>query len=223
MHCRTALGFGVAAALAAAAGADAGTYSFVNITNNNAADAAAGESQLRVDVDAYGTNQVLFTFYHVGSTRMAITDVYFDDGTLLGLADLIDADQNGGDSGVDFSTGASPGNLPGGNGVGFQATAGFTADSDAPTFHNGVAPGETLGVIFDLKAGKTYASVLEALAIGFPEGGLVIGVHVQGFEGGGSEAFITNGGGMEIVPLPAGVTLGAAGLAPLALRRRRRA
>jgi hypothetical protein len=221
MNCRTALGIGVVAALGFGAAAHAETYTFKNITNNNSTDASAGEAQLRVDVEAYGTNQVLFTFYHIGTVQMSITDVYFDDGTLLGIADLIDADQNGGDAGVDFSTGASPGNLPGGNPVGFQATAGFTADSDSPAFHNGVAPGETLGVIFDLKAGKDFQSVIDALAIGFPEGGLVIGIHVQGFEGGGSEAFITYGG--EMIPLPAGVTLGAAGLAPLALRRRRRA
>ena len=199
------------------ASAGAATYSFTNITNNNAMSAAQGELQLLVDVEAYGANQVLFTFYHAGDIQMSITDVYFDDGTLLGIADLIDKDQNSGDVGVDFSTGARPRNLPGGNNVGFEATAGFSADSNSPTQPMGVNPGETLGVIFDLKTGKDFQSVLDALEIGFGDGGLVIGIHVQGFDGGFSESFITH----EMIPLPAGAALGLAGLAPLALRRRR--
>jgi hypothetical protein len=82
----------------------------------------------------------------------------------------------------------------------------------------GVNPGESLGVIFDLQAGKDFQSVLDALELGFAEGGLVIGIHVQGFANGESESFITH----EMIPLPMGATLGLAGLAPLALRRRRR-
>ena len=196
-------------------GASAETYTFCGITNNNSESTAAGEAQLRVDVTDAGAGQVLFTFYHVGDVQMSITDIYFDDGTLLGIASIDDSDP-----GVEFSLGADPGNLPGGNSVGFEATAGMTADSDPPAQPNGVNPGETVGILFNLQAGKTFADVLAALEIGFGEGGLVIGIHVQGFDGGWSEAFITCEP-PRTVPAPAGVALGLAGLAPVVTRRRR--
>jgi len=55
------------------------------------------------------------------------------------------------------------------------------------------------------------------------EGGLRIGLQVQGFEDGGSEQFVNNGPPGEVIPLPGPAALGLAGLSPLALRRRRRA
>jgi opacity protein-like surface antigen len=133
------------------------TYSFVCITNNNAGNAAIGEAQLFVDVSAI-TNQVLFTFRNIGPQPCFIRGVYFDDGTLLALADLIDKDQNGGDPNVDFSQGASPPDLPGRNNISppFNTTAGFLAAADSPgTNKDGVDPYESLGVIFNLKTGKT--------------------------------------------------------------------
>jgi hypothetical protein len=201
--------------VAGAAEATSSTYNFYNITGNSPVDAAAGEMQLSVTISDYGPGQVLFTFHNSGPSAMSITDVYFDDGSLLALADLIDADQNGGDAGVDFTQDASPADLPGG-GQKFNTTAGFSADSDSPmTQQSGVNPGETLGVIFDLQAGLNYSDVISALALGYEEGGLVIGIHVQGFDGGGSESFTT------MIPLPTPALLGLAGLAPVAIRRRR--
>jgi hypothetical protein len=219
----TLVGAGLCAAVAGSA--DGATYSFVNVTANSVVDAAAGEAQLSVDVTSYSATQVLFTFMNTGASAMSIADVYFDDGSLLGLAFLIDSDDNGGDSGVDFTQGASPPNLPGGNGINFNTTAGFLADSDPPAQPNGVNPGETLGVVFNLIGGQTLADVIAALDLGLANpgvdmlGGLRIGIHVQGFAGGGSESFVN--GDTPLVPLPAPAMLGLAGLAPLAIRRRR--
>lgn len=207
----------IAAGMAAHAGA--ATYSFVNITGNNATDAAAGEAQLRVDIDAFGADQALFTFYHDGSTPMTISEVYFDDGHLLGIASLIDRDSTG-DAGVDFSQGASPADLPGGESVGFQATAGFLAEADNPAPKWGVSPGESVGIVFDLINGFTFADVIEDMA----DGALAIGIHVIGFEGGGSESFIAEGEPIPpvtTIPLPGPGALALAGLAPLLTRRRR--
>ena len=158
---------------------------FVNITNNNPGDAAIGEAQLFVEVSDPGGDQVLFTFYNVGTEDSSIADVYFDDGSLLGIASIDDSHP-----GVSFSQGANPADLPGGNGISppFEVTEGFSADSDPPAQPNGVNPGEWLGILFDLQDGKTFADVLDDLATG----ALRIGIHVQGFASGGSESFINH-------------------------------
>jgi hypothetical protein len=129
---------------------------------------------------------------------------------------LIDVDDNGGMAGVDFSQGASPGNLPSANSADpdFQATAGFLADSDPPVQPNGVNPGEELGIVFDLQSGGTFADVLSELATGE----LRIGIHVQGFAGGGSESLISNS---NPIPAPGAFVLASMGLGMLGLWRRR--
>lgn len=166
--------------------AHAETYSFACIGNGNAANCATGAAQLRVDVLNYGANQTLFQFTNIGADSSSIADIYFDDGTLLGIAQINNS------SGVSFSALATPGNLPGANNAtpDFVTTAGFSADSDAPVSLNGVNPGETLGILFDLQAGKTFGSVIDALTLAGAPGGLRIGLHVQSFGNGGSESFI---------------------------------
>ncbi len=196
------------------------TYGFYGITNNDPIDAGIGEAQLFVDVlNGSDINEVQFNFRNVGPNSCTITDVYFDDGTLLELAGLIDSDDsyNGrvGHSGVDFSIGADPTNLPGGNLINppFQVSLGFSADSDPPPPSSGVEPpDEWLGVVFLLNGGGgDVYDVLDELDTGI----LRIGVHVQGFGNGGadSESFVN-------VPEPASMLL--LGLGGLALRRKRR-
>ena len=154
------------------------TFGFGVITANNVANVAAGTSQLTVEVTDAGGGQVHFIFRNIGAAAMSICDVYFDDGTLLGIATI----NNG--AGVDFSQGASPGNLPSGNNAdpGFVATAGFVSDSNPPTQPNGVNPGETLTVTFNLINGKTFVDTLAAMTGPIGTGDdLRIGIHVQGF------------------------------------------
>ena len=208
------LGALLASALPAASGS-ALPLGFDCITGNVAGDCAIGEAQLSVDVSDLGGGQVLFVFSNAGPDASSITDVYFDDGTLLGIAGLIDADDNAlgpfGHAGVDFSQGASPPDLPGGNDVGFEVTAGFLADSDPAAQPNGVNPLETLGVVFNLQGGGTFADILSELTTGE----LRIGIHVQGFATGGSESFIN-----IPVPEPGTALLLGVGLGLLGLRRR---
>ena len=193
---------------------------FVNITNNNAGDAAIGEAQLWVDVtSAEGGSQALFTFGNDGPYASSICDVYFDDGTLLGIADIYD----NGHAGVSFTQDASPGNLPGGNDIlpNFETTAGFSADSDPPAQPNGVNPGETLGILFNLQSGGDFDDVVAELL----DGSLRIGIHVQGFDTGGSESFINDDDGLldpQAIPEPGTMLLLGSGLIGIAVTGKKR-
>mgnify|MGYP001611344248 CR=1 FL=1 len=215
-----ALGMGLSVCLTSFAPVQAATTTlgFYCITNNNAGNCAIGESQLTVLVSDAGTNPitlaplVLFHFKNlnlVGGSASSITDVYFDDGTLLDLSSIT----NGG--GVSFSEMATPANLPGGNSItpAFQTTAGFSADSDSPVQPSGVNPGEWVKIYFDLQPYGAYNDVISELA----DGRLRIGIHVQGFSGGGSESFVN-----VPVPLPPAAWLffsGLVGVVSLARRK----
>lgn len=206
----TSLVFG---ALAASSAVSAPVYSFYRITNNGNPDVGA---QLRMTVLDPGSGQVSFKFENLVGTASSITDIYFDDGTLLGIASLSSS------AGVSYSQGASPPNLPGGGSLApaFVTTAGFLADSDSPVLANGVnSASEHLTITFDLLAGKTYADTLAALALAGGTGGLRVGLHVQGIgPQGGSDAYVNR---TVPIPAPGAVLLGLAGLGVAAWERRR--
>ncbi len=191
------------------AGASAQSYGFDCITHTSAANCAAGEAQLRMDLSAPLATQARFTFTNVGTAALSLTGVYFDDGTLLGISSIV------GSSGVAFSRDATPRNLPGGNPIGFRTTAGFSADSDAPVQPNGVNPGEFLSVVFDLQAGRSFSEIAGDLA----SGALRVGVHVQGYANGGSESLVNL---TSPVPEASSVLSMAAALGVIALALRRR-
>jgi hypothetical protein len=204
--------FLLSALVFATAPAKAATLSFFCITNNNAGDCAIGESQLTVNVLDAGGGLVLFHFKNMaGGNASSITDVYFDDGSLLALASVT----NG--PGVSFSQYASPPNLPGWNNISppFQTTAGFLADSNPPVQPNGVNPGEWLKIYFSLQSGGTFNDVINELG----DGRLRIGIHVQGFSSSGSESFVNLS---APVPVPAAVWLFGSGLVSLAVIGRRK-
>lgn len=179
------------------------TYDFYNITNNNPTDAAIGEDQISVYV-YNGENTVTFNFSNTGPENSAITDIYFDDGLLLGISSIDDSCV-----GVDFKNGANPSNLPGGENFGFFADEAFSIESAPPPAKNGVDPEEWVSIVYILSGGSVE-DVIEELNTGV----LRIGIHVQDFDFGGSEAFINN------VPEPA--TLLLLTLGGLILRRSKR-
>ncbi len=185
-------------------------YGFTNVSANNLANAMAGEAQLSVDVTDPGMGQVTFAFSNVGTAAMSITDTYWDDdgATLDEIASIVEG------AGVDFEVGASPPNLPSGNNVGFDAD--FSADSNPPTQPNGVNPGETLSVTFDLLDGVTFADVIGDINSAL----LRIGLHVQGFANGGSEAFV-NAPPSNVIPAPGAALLGLLGLGTVVGARKR--
>jgi hypothetical protein len=181
----------------------ADTFGFGCITGNSATNCGIGEAQLRVEVTDAGSNQVLFTFVNLGPLASVIEAVYFDDGTLLGIAQVNVSNVGN----VVFSQGGSPPDLPGGNSLSpaFEVSAGFLADADSPSPQKGVGPNEQLGILFNLLPGVDFGDTIAAL-----NGGdhLRIGVHVQSFAGGGSESFVNDPNTPQaVVPEPSSILL----------------
>jgi hypothetical protein len=193
----------VLAALATTAQAQ--NYSFSCLTNNNATDCATGAGQFSLGVTDAGS-VVNFLFTNTGPAPSSITDIYFDwSSSAIALAPGVLTDSG---AGVSFSWGASPGDLPGGSAISFSAD--IATDSNSPAQQMGVNTGEWLNIAF-----TSNADLISALNTG----ALRVGIHTQGYEGGGSESFVTT-------PIPEPETyamlLAGLGLLGFDVRRRRR-
>jgi hypothetical protein len=240
--CGVALGLGLLA-LSPAAKAETISLGFDIIPSTASAVAQQAEGQFRVEVsnDNLAAGQVLFTFLNVGTIASSITDIYFQDGTLLSIARIINEPDPSSKRGflTYFSNGASPGNLPGGESLdpAFSPVVGvsfFGLDSNTPTQPMGVNPGERLGVLFNLLPNMNFDSVKQALVTPPPSTtdrpSLRIGIHVQGMPGGVSASYInekpTTGSPPPVgatVPLPATVWAGMALMGLVGAKRLRRA
>ena len=168
--------------------AQAFQFNFGNITSNNATNAAAGESQLFIDVtDAAGkddlsSSSVLFKFSNVGLAASSITQIYFDNSSVLKSVGPI-ADSG---IGVDYSIASGNLNLPGGNSLTNKFVSDFGIKANTPVSQEGVNPGEWVNVLFNLTPTKTLKDVISDMTTG----SMRVGVHVQAFSNGGSEAFV---------------------------------
>jgi hypothetical protein len=233
----------IAATASQPASAGMATLDFVNITNNGSTNVA---SQLKVvvadqfvdlntlfpsvyantaanEIGAAAAGHLRFIFTNLGTTASAISEVYFDDGTLLGISSIF------GSTGVNFTAGAAPPDLPGGNSlpVPFNVTAGFLAEASTPPPMKGVNPGEWLVIDFNMINGHTFATTQAALAQAVGVGGLRIGMHVISIDGDDSDSFVnrppTNDDPNTAVPEPASCLLAAiGGLGAMMIGRRRR-
>ena len=188
----------IAAGYLASSPAQALQFNFNNITHNNAVNESIGERQLLVDVtDSFGkedlvSNNVLFKFSNVGPFASSMTQIYFDNSTVLkNMGTIVDSG-----AGVDFAAAAGKMNLPGGNTVNFSPD--FAIKSTGAVSQNGVNPGEWVSVFFNLSTNKTLKDVFNDLK----SGSLRVGMHVQAFSNGGSEAFVNNNTPVVTTTLP---------------------
>ncbi|MCA3575526.1 MAG: VPLPA-CTERM sorting domain-containing protein [Aestuariivirga sp.] len=195
---------------------DGTTYSFNQLKGKEGDDLRVSD-QLSVAVQDSGSNTVSFTFYNAGGEKSSITDIYLTGtGGVLEVPGKI-TDQS---KGVNFSSGASPPNLPVGTKYDFVATA--SADSNPPVYENGVnASGEYVTWTFALAKGATYDDVIKSM----DSGTLRVGAFAPGSSGGSSSfingASMGRSGDVTAVPLPAALWLMIGALGSLVLMSRR--
>lgn len=201
----------ITAVLGSANLAYAELFSFTRITNNAGVNI---EDQLFLAVtdatDGFGP-KATFTFSREGPDgENAIADVYFDDGTLLGISTWDSSD------GVSFTPPATPGDLPGGDGF-FNTTQQWSFDADPPVEHNAIdSDVEWLAITFNLLSGQTFADTIQALN----DGSLNVGLHVQAI--GSDDWSDSHTTSAPPVPVPGAIALGVVGLGMIGVLRRKR-
>jgi hypothetical protein len=194
--------------------ADVETYSFQCITNNNTNDCNLAEAQLSLEVTFDGAlDTVTFKILNNDPPGAQMTVEQFFIQDLDNLLVLASASITNG-TGVVFVVDSNPGNLPGGNSIGFITES--SASATPPPTQDGVNPGEWVSVQFSLASATTsWNDLLQSIA----DSDLWMGVHVINYVSGGSESLVNNG---NPVPLPMAGLGGLVLLGGLAAGRIRR-
>ncbi len=211
---------GIAAALlASSSAASAATYGFTCITSGLPCTTVGTTDQARVDITNPTGSQVQFLFTNTGSIVTGISSIFFDSSLLAyGSPTIV----NG--TGVNFTTGSNPSNLPVGNTLNPPFVSDFAVSATPPAPQNAVEQGETLTVRLTLAPSVTYNQFLASIG-----GATRIGLNMTSV---GGELVIdsTPIGGINPdpnvvnIPVPGALPLMVAGLIAMgAVVRRRKA
>ena len=223
-------GIAVVGALGLASAASASSIKTYNFSNNiGGTPGSESGAGFTLTVEKLTGGQVAFTFYndsHVDGS--SITGIYFYDGVVFEPT-TADLDGNPGKLDAWNSNSGAPGHLPG-------DTSYFGPDSSATLelwsgalqqggIKNGIGVGQHLIVKVDLLDDVSFTDMINMLEAGFgiadgeafdPLKHFVIGIQVQGLDGDGSAQYV-----VHLIPLPAPVLMGLAGLFGVAVLRRR--
>jgi hypothetical protein len=193
------------------------TLNFTRITSNSSENVA---SQMTCVVDLFqaasgGNPEVVsFRFENAVGIQSSVSEVYFDDGPLLGIASI---DQKG----ASFIGGsASPVDLPGGQNLtpAFNATRAFSADAQGNPSEGLDVASDHLEMRFNLINNKTFDDIIASIN----DGSLRIGLHVRSIGAGQNSDGFVNTPPTVVIPLPGAAGMSLAGLLGLAAVRRRR-
>jgi len=206
----------VLAAFTSAASADSisdYTHQLTNFQVITSGEPTATASQIRVYLRDNGDNSVTFHFENLGTFTDSVTEIYFQDGAWLQTSPIGIVSSN---PNVIWTTGATPGSLPGGS----SATPPFTTDVelDSQAIQQGGQPdnginnnpsnpyvqGDWLNLTFNYVSGKNFQDVLNGLNAANPADRLELGFHVTGYN---SSASVVQWGGE-----PTGGTVNPGGL-----------
>jgi hypothetical protein len=185
------------------------SFYFDCITDHDPVSAATAP-QFTGTLSLYNSNYVQLTISNAGSgATSSITGIYFDDEAHhLSSMSII----NG--SGVYYTSGANPSNLPGASNADPAFVTRFSADSYNPYISNGINPGEYISFRFK----GDYSTVLQDMTANQ----LRVGIYVQGFSNGYTESFVsTMAPSPEKAPAPTSLLLTLIGVACIRRHRRR--
>lgn len=127
-------------------------------------------------------DNVRFEFRNSSLVPSSIDALYFEKGLLNSLVGLDF------EPGLLFMENARPARLPGGGDLVPVFQTAFSCRALPPVFHNGIAPGENLTVIFNLDEGATF----EDLMLGLHAEEFRIGAHIIGLPDGSSLSAFNN-------------------------------
>lgn len=181
----------------------ASVYSF-NGVNANEINVS---NRLSLDVTQVGNNVAFKISNAAGGTTIFVGHIYFE---FLGANLFSSLTQTGQQGTVSFTGDATSNqNFPERNSIG------FSTDADADR-NGGAGNGINIGEYIILSAILNPNANIDSL---LGNGGLRIGLHIQGFAGGGSDSYVS--GPPSSVPVPAaGWLFGSALIGLMGLRRR---
>ncbi|GMV97270.1 MAG: hypothetical protein AMXMBFR83_16280 [Phycisphaerae bacterium] len=188
------------------------SYNFVRLTDNGNGVDLGSQLLMEVTGTSVSATEAIFKFSNNVGIASSITQIYFDDGSVL--SSLLSITDSG--AGVAFDDPATPGNLPSGNTAVPAFSADFSGGADAPVSANGVNSSSEW-VAFKFSLVGDYDDVIAALASGV----LRVGLHVQSIGTVGKSDSYLNGDKLtpNTIPAPGALLLVLVGLAGIGRMR----